>query len=120
MDWLSFKATAWHELPCFPGVYRFYDKEGTLLYVGKAKQLVKRVGSYFQQNNTLNGRTRRMVKQVDYIMCTEVPSEHDALLLENLTNPYAYWLLLCLENIFGGNLFGRYDTIGFFWGGEAI
>ena len=83
LTWLSFSATEWRQLPDRPGVYRFYDKKGKLLYVGKAKVLAKRVGSYFQQNRILSGKTRRMVAQISYIMHTEVQSEHDALLLEN-------------------------------------
>ena len=81
--WLSFKVEEWRELPNQPGVYRFYDKRGKLLYIGKAKALVKRVGSYFQKSHTLSGKTRRMIAQISYIMYTEVRSEHDALLLEN-------------------------------------
>ena len=81
--WLSFSATDWKKLPNQPGVYRFYNKKGELLYVGKAKALAKRVGSYFQQSHALSGKTRRMVAQISYIMYTEVQSEHDALLLEN-------------------------------------
>ena len=83
LKWLSFGTKEWRLLPNHPGVYRFYDKNEQLLYVGKAKALVKRVGSYFQNNRLLSGKTRRMVAQIDRIMYTEVPSEHDALLLEN-------------------------------------
>lgn len=69
-------------LPSDPGVYRYYDKNGQLLYVGKAKNLKKRVLSYFNKN--LSGyKTRIMVGKINSLETTIVPSEYDALLLEN-------------------------------------
>ena len=69
-------------LPDSPGVYQFYDKEGTILYVGKAKNLKKRVASYFNKSPAY-GKTRVMVKKIRTIRHIVVPTESDALLLEN-------------------------------------
>ncbi len=69
-------------LPNSPGVYQFYDKDDQLLYVGKAKNLKKRVSSYFNKKHD-NGRTRLMVKKISRIEHIVVATESDALLLEN-------------------------------------
>ena len=69
-------------LPTSPGVYQFYDLEGTILYVGKAKNLKKRVSSYFTKNHEY-GKTRVLVKKIETIKHIVVPTESDALLLEN-------------------------------------
>ena len=69
-------------LPSEPGVYRYYDKNGQLLYIGKAKHLKKRVLSYFNKNQS-GYRTRIMVGKIHRLETTIVPSEYDALLLEN-------------------------------------
>ncbi len=70
-------------LPDLPGVYKYYNGEGVLIYVGKAKSLKKRVASYFIKSVGLNHKTRRMVREIRKIEFTLVNSEFDALLLEN-------------------------------------
>lgn len=69
-------------LPDSPGVYQFFDRDGKILYVGKAKSLKKRVTSYFNKTQA-NGKTRVMVRKVVSIRHIVVPTESDALLLEN-------------------------------------
>ncbi len=69
-------------MPEVPGVYQFFDAEGGLLYVGKAKNLKNRVGSYFNKQHD-SGRLRLMVKLVRDIQVLVAESELDALLLEN-------------------------------------
>lgn len=69
-------------LPESPGVYQYFDKNGKILYVGKAKNLKKRVTSYFTKNNDSH-RIRVMVKKIHEIRHIVVSSETDALLLEN-------------------------------------
>ncbi|HSF52999.1 MAG TPA: excinuclease ABC subunit UvrC, partial [Algoriphagus sp.] len=71
------------QLPDHPGVYKYYNEENELIYVGKAKSLRKRVSSYFNKNTGVNLKTRRMVKEIRMIEITLVNSELDALLLEN-------------------------------------
>lgn len=69
-------------LPDHPGVYQYYDKEGKLLYVGKAKNLKRRVSSYFNKQHEY-GKTRVLVRKIADIRTIVVDSETDALLLEN-------------------------------------
>ncbi|WP_295937196.1 excinuclease ABC subunit UvrC [uncultured Alistipes sp.] len=70
-------------LPLSPGVYQFLDRSGTIIYVGKAKSLRKRVASYFMQNKEHPPKVRVLVKQIAEIRHIVVNSETDALLLEN-------------------------------------
>ena len=69
-------------LPQEPGVYQYYDKEDKILYVGKAKNLKKRVSSYFTKNHD-NAKTGVLVKKICSIKHIVVATETDALLLEN-------------------------------------
>ncbi len=71
------------QLPDQPGVYKYFNEENELIYVGKAKSLKKRVSSYFNKNIGVNQKTRKMVKEIRKIEITLVDSEFDALLLEN-------------------------------------
>jgi excinuclease ABC subunit C len=69
-------------LPQDPGVYQFYDKKDSIIYVGKAKNLKNRVSSYFRKN--LDSRkTQKLVKNIETIKHIVVPTESDALILEN-------------------------------------
>lgn len=69
-------------LPDNPGIYQYFDKDGKILYVGKAKNLKKRVSSYFNKIHA-TGRTNVMVRKIVTIRHIVVPTENDALLLEN-------------------------------------
>ncbi|MFT6827535.1 MAG: excinuclease ABC subunit C [Roseivirga sp.] len=71
------------KLPDSPGVYRYYNVDDILIYVGKAKSLKKRVSSYFSKAVGVNRKTLRMVSEIQSIEITLVNSEFDALLLEN-------------------------------------
>jgi len=70
-------------LPSSAGVYQYFDKQDTILYVGKAKNLKKRVSSYFHKEHSDYGKTRVLVKKIERIEYIVVESEVDALLLEN-------------------------------------
>lgn len=69
--------------PHSPGVYRYYDSEGIVIYVGKAKDLHKRVAQYFVPAERLNVKTRILVSKIADAQYSVVDSEADALLLEN-------------------------------------
>ncbi|MDL1914205.1 MAG: excinuclease ABC subunit UvrC [Bergeyella sp.] len=85
-------------LPSDPGVYRYYDKDDRLLYVGKAKNLRKRVLAYFNKNLT-NGKTKTLVSKIRRLETTVVNSEYDALLLEsNLIKEYQPFYNILLKD----------------------
>lgn len=69
-------------LPSSPGVYQYFDASGTIIYVGKAKNLKNRVSSYFNKNQD-NGKTILLVKRIVDLHYIVVETENDALLLEN-------------------------------------
>ena len=69
-------------LPNSPGVYLYYDKEGTVIYVGKAKNMHRRVSSYFNRIHSV-ARTNILVRNICDLRYTVVGSEEDALHLEN-------------------------------------
>jgi excinuclease ABC subunit C len=72
-----------NSLPEQPGVYQFYDKTGTILYIGKAKNLKKRVSSYFSKNKFESFKIKILVDRIADLKFIVVDSESDALLLEN-------------------------------------
>ena len=123
-------------LPLEPGVYQFLDRDGKVIYVGKAKSLRKRVSSYFVKNKDHSAKVKVLVKQVCAIKHIVVGSEQDALLLENslikslqprynilLKDDKTYpWIVLRKENFprvestrqvrhDGSQYFGPYGTI---------
>ncbi|GAB3906337.1 excinuclease ABC subunit UvrC [Larkinella knui] len=71
------------KVPHEPGVYRYFDASGEVIYVGKAKDLKNRVSSYFVKSNQHDRKTQRLVSQIRKIEFTIVHTEFDALLLEN-------------------------------------
>lgn len=70
-------------LPREPGVYLMKNKDGDVIYVGKAKALKNRVTSYFQNDSRLNPKTRRLVSLIDDFEIIVTESEFEALVLEN-------------------------------------
>lgn len=70
-------------LPLNPGIYKYLNKAGKLIYVGKAKNLRKRVKSYFTKQKGHSLKTRKLISEIEQIEVVITPSEFDALLLEN-------------------------------------
>ena len=82
MDKQSYISTIISVLPDKPGCYQYFDKNGIIIYVGKAKNLKKRISSYFNKEHD-NNKTRVLVKHICDIKYIVVDTEEDALLLEN-------------------------------------
>lgn len=82
MEFQRFDREEYLRLPHKPGIYKFFNDADTIIYVGKAKDLRKRVSSYFTKSST-NGKTYRLVKEIKEFEFVIVESEFDALLLEN-------------------------------------
>lgn len=70
-------------VPQNPGIYKYFDKGDEIIYIGKAKNLKKRVRSYFSKQKHESGKTARLVRQIQRLEYTVVATEIDALLLEN-------------------------------------
>ena len=70
-------------LPHKPGVYQFFDDKNRIIYIGKAKDLKKRVGSYFVKINAISGKVQMLVRRITDIRYIVVDTEQDAFLLEN-------------------------------------
>ncbi|KQM66358.1 excinuclease ABC subunit C [Pedobacter sp. Leaf216] len=130
--------TALTAIPHKPGVYQYWDADGKLMYIGKAKDLRNRVGSYFNTDrNQFNGKTRVLVSRIRKITFTIVDTEIDAWLLENslikkhqpkfninLKDDKTYpWIIVKNENFpriywtrkvikDGSTYFGPYGSIG--------
>ncbi len=82
LDRLEYLKTKVAALPDNPGVYQYFDRDGKIIYIGKAKNLRKRVSSYFLKNHEY-GKTKVLVGKITDIADIVVDSEEDALLLEN-------------------------------------
>ncbi|MFY0653331.1 MAG: excinuclease ABC subunit C [Cyclobacteriaceae bacterium] len=83
MDIGDIQKKNFQSIPTNPGVYKFFNKDNKLIYVGKAKNLRKRVSSYFNLSRTSSRKTRTLSTEIFQIKFSIVNSEFDALLLEN-------------------------------------
>ncbi len=83
MEYYRYAKDQYLNVPAEPGVYKYFNSKGTILYIGKAKNLKKRVSSYFTNTKQHNRKTYKLVQEVKYIEVTVVNTEFDALLLEN-------------------------------------
>ena len=89
-------------LPDTPGIYRFYNRDNVLIYVGKAKSLRKRVSSYFNKQSQYNRKTEKLVSEIKRIEFTLANTEFDALLMENnfIKQNQPKYNLICLQKDF--------------------
>jgi excinuclease ABC subunit C len=78
----DYKNTLSH-LPTEPGIYKYFNADGEIIYVGKAKNLKNRISSYFHNYDRADRKTRKLVESIHHLEYTIVPTEWDALLLEN-------------------------------------
>ncbi|MEM6641736.1 MAG: excinuclease ABC subunit UvrC [Bacteroidota bacterium] len=83
MQFQRYQQSEYLKLPEKPGIYKFFDASNTIIYVGKAKSLKKRVASYFTKANLDSRKTFKLVSEIREIEFVIVSSEFDALLLEN-------------------------------------
>lgn len=83
MQFYRYDKADYLKVPEEPGVYKYFNKSGTIVYVGKAKNLRKRVANYFTKAGQQNRKTQRLVQEISFIEVTVVNSEFDALLLES-------------------------------------
>ncbi|MDH5367957.1 MAG: excinuclease ABC subunit UvrC [Cyclobacteriaceae bacterium] len=83
MPILRYSPNELNKLPSEPGIYKYYNQENILIYVGKAKNIKKRVSSYFSKSSNANRKTLKLVNEIFEIEFTIAASEFDALLLEN-------------------------------------
>ena len=99
--------------PHSPGVYRYYDAEGNVIYVGKAKDLHKRVAQYFVPKERLTRKTAIMVSKIADAQYSVVDTEADALLLENnLIKQYKPRYNILLKDVKDGSrYFGPYSSV---------
>ena len=80
---MKYLATQREKIPRITGVYKFYDKRGKIIYVGKAKDLKKRIGFYFQDKKNLDAKTFSLREQIKYIKIVILEREFEALVLES-------------------------------------
>lgn len=83
MEQYRYNKEEYNLLPDQPGVYKFFNNQGKIIYVGKAKNLKKRVSNYFTKASQSNRKTVKLVSEIAHSEITIVNSEFDALLLEN-------------------------------------